>query len=150
VWLVQSPTCSTNLIPHPFLTLNLNPFYLNLGCLGVDEPVCGQLASLWVGSKFHLGFGVSKFALAERQLIGRQLLLRATPIYGQVRSLVNSIFLWINWWIAWRFLCIFKLNLNSFSMFLIAYICVNIFCCWSWSHSPLFSFPIWCKTVRVQ
>jgi len=106
VWLVQSPACSKNLIPRPLLPLNLDLFYLNLGCLGVDEPVSGQLASLWVGFKFHLGLGVSKFGLTERWPVGHQLLLRATSIYGQVRSSVNSVFLWINWWIAWRFLCI--------------------------------------------
>jgi len=61
------------------------------------------------------------------------------------KVLVDSIFLWINLWIAWSILCICFLKLNWFSMFLIVYVCVNIFCFWSWSHSSLLSGQLWCS-----
>lgn len=138
MWLVQTLTCSGKPRSPSLIALESHPLLPDFGfSLGgqtspwlTGEPV-GWISILSGPWCFKIRFG---WEVARRPLASPE----ATPIYGQVMSLVDSIFLWINQWIAWSILYICFLKL-------IVYVCVNIFCFWSWSHSSLLCGQLWCS-----
>lgn len=104
--LIQTPTCSVKPPSPSLISLESQPLQPDFGFS------LGGQTSLWLSGKpvgwililcgpwcFEIQFGleVAGHLLAPH---------KATSIYGQVGSLADSIFFWINQWIALSF-CVF-------------------------------------------
>jgi len=145
MWLIHTPTCSGKPCSLSLIVLEFWPLLPDFGFSLNRQTslwLTGELVG-WISVPsgpwcFEIWFG---WGMAGQPLAPP----KVTSIYGQVRSLVDSIFLWIYQWIAWSILCICFLKLNWFCMLLRVYVCVNTFCFWSWSHSSTLSGQLWCS-----